>query len=80
MANWAKCMMAYSDPRLRTETVDQLIDGSLASCPNQEQAVRQSYIAKFGPEMGIRTFDRLKMQMRTLMQERLTAVKQQLGN
>lgn len=80
MVDWSSCMTAYSDPRLRTETVDQLIEGSLAACMRQEQAVRQSYVRQFGTEVGNRTFDRLKVQIRGLMQERLTAVKQQLGN
>ena len=80
MVDWANCIRAYSDPRLRTETVDQLIEGSFAACPQQEHAVRQSYVAQFGADRGNRTFNNLKAHMRGLMQERLTEVKRQLGN
>lgn len=79
MVNWGNCMMAYSNPRLRTETVEQLIDGSFAACPAEEKAVRQSYVKRFGEPTGSRAFDGLKYKMRGLMRERLSAVKQQLG-
>jgi hypothetical protein len=80
MVSWAQCMMAYSDPRLRTETVEQLIEGSFASCPTEERAFRQFYVDKFGEQVGVQTFERLKQGMRGMMRERLTAVKKQLAD
>lgn len=72
--------MAYQTPRLRSHTVERLIEDGLAACPTEAEAVRQFYISTFGDEVGNHAFNRFRQGLREMMVQRLTAMKQQLGN
>ncbi len=79
MANWVNCMRSYSDPRLRSDTVEQIIEGSLGTCFSEKLAARQFYIDQFGAQKGSAAFERLQAGMRAMMRERLTAMKRGLA-
>lgn len=79
MTNWASCMSAYAQPRLKAQSVERIVDGGFAACSRQEAAARQSYVQQFGAQKGVDVFVGVKFNVRKIMLNRVTQAKQLAG-
>lgn len=49
MTAWTGCINKYALPRLKNEETEKIVDGALASCFREENAVRDAMLRENGP-------------------------------
>jgi hypothetical protein len=48
MTAWTTCLKTYIVPRMAKEPTETIVDGGLAACSSQENALHKTYVKEMG--------------------------------
>lgn len=79
MTAWTTCLRTYIVPRLPKEKTEMIVDGGLAACSSQENALHQNYVSEMGASTGNAVFAGVRFKAREHLLAFVAAGKAQRG-